>query len=179
MAETATLARPYAQAAFRLAKEARTLDRWSRALRLLAGAALHPRVQALLGDPEVTDAQKIERLATLGGEEIDSKARNFLHVLADNKRLALLPDISRQFETLRAEEEKTLDVEVISAYELSEAEQARITQSLKQRFGREVDLKTRIDRDLLGGALIRAGDTVIDGSVRGRLDKLSETLVRV
>jgi F-type H+-transporting ATPase subunit delta len=101
-----------------------------------------------------------------------------LEVLARNKRLQLLPEISKQYEMLRAQAEKSLEVEVISAFALEESERQRLVETLKKRFEREIQLTSRVDEQLMGGMVIRAGDTVIDGSVRGKLEKLAETLQR-
>jgi len=178
MAELATLARPYANAVFSVAKEAGELDRWSRMLTLLAAAADDETVQTLLAAPEVEEVQKAYRLSELCGDELTTAARQFVQVLANNKRLPLLPEIELQFEARRAEEQSTLDVEVTSAYELSEAEFDGLKQVLGRKFEKEINMASRVDAELIGGAIIRAGDTVIDGSVRGRLSKLAETIQR-
>ena len=178
MAEPATLARPYANAAFALAKANRALERWSRQLAVLAAAAAERPVRALLASPSLSAQRKASRLAELCGEALDEQGRNFLQVLAGNGRLPLLAEISRRFEALKAEEERNLDVQVLSKFELSEAQAERLKAALQEKFGKQVRLSAEVDPDLLGGALIRAGDTVIDGSLRGRLDKLAECLFR-
>ena len=119
---------------------------------------------------------KAFRLAEVCGEELDDRGKKFLQSLADNDRLGLVGEIRTQFETLRAEEEKSLDVEVISAYALSEAESERLRSALNRKFAKDISIQTRVDESLIGGALIRAGDVVIDGSIRGKLNKLAETL---
>jgi F-type H+-transporting ATPase subunit delta len=174
--ELATLARPYASAIFAIAKSDGRLDEWSRVLRVLAAAAATPKVQELLSLPALSAEQKASQLAGLFAGELDDKARHFLDVLARNKRWDLFDAISAQFEALRASEQRALDVEAVSAFELSEAQRQQLEQSLRRRFGSEVRLTTSVDPALLGGVLIRAGDTVIDGSIRGRLAKLSESL---
>ena len=176
MAELATLARPYAKAAFDIAKRSSQLDRWSRLLLIAASTSETPKVATLLASPEVGDQQKAFKLADLCGDEIDDLGRKFLNVLAENKRLTLLPEVHAQFEALKALDERSLDVHVASAFELSGAELDRIVASLKSRFDKEVTVTTEVDKSLIGGAVIRAGDTVIDGSVRGRLNRLGETL---
>ena len=113
-------------------------------------------------------------------DELDDHGRGFLKLLAENKRLELLPEIHEQFQALRAEWERTLEVEVVSAYELDDADAERLKTRLAERYDRQVSMTSRVDSSLIGGAVIRAGDTVIDGSVRGRLGKLAEQLrVRV
>ena len=178
MAELATLARPYANAVFEIAKGDGDLDRWSRMLKLLGAAAREPAVRVLLDSPDIPDEQKAYRLADAFRDELNDRARKFLNVLADNKRLPLLPEIAEQYEAARAEEEKTLDVEVISALPLSGEQETRLADALRQKFERDVALTSRVDQELVGGVIVRAGDTVIDGSVRGRLEKLAETLQR-
>jgi len=179
MAELATLARPYAHAVFDIAKASARFDAWSRALGLLAAAVEDEQLRHLLGNPQLSSESKAHTLIELCRAELDDRGRRFVHVLARNKRLALLPEIRAQFEILRAEQEKVLDVEVISAHELSDAERDALTRSLASRFEREVELTSKVDPSLIGGAVVRAGDTVIDGSVRGKLQKLSEALLRV
>ncbi len=174
--DKATMARPYANAVLAVAKADGRLDEWSSMLRVLAGAAATPRVQQLLASPTIGGAEKVEALAGVCGDALDDKGRRFLEVLADNKRWQFFDEISRQYETLRAEEQRALDVDLVSAYELSENETKALVDSLRRRFSREIRLTSRVDSTLLGGVVIRAGDTVIDGSVRGRLNRLSESL---
>ena len=178
MAEIATIARPYAHAVFELAKRKRALDGWSRELAVLAAVAADPSIQEAIDSPAATSLQKSNALARVCGDDLSREGTQLLQVLASNKRLHLLGEISSQYEELRAQEQATLEVEVISAYALDDAEQMRITGALARRFEREIVLTSRVDQSLLGGAIIRAGDTVIDGSVRGKLEKLSETLQR-
>ena len=178
MAESATLARPYANAAFDIAKADGELGRWSSMLQLLAGAVAEPAVRELLDTPSLDDAAKALRLADLFKDQLNDRARRFLSVLADNKRLLLLPEIAGQFEERRAEEEQTLDVEVVTAYPLTDQQTEALTQGLTRRFGKAVEMTSRIDASLMGGAVIRAGDTVIDGSIVGKLNKLKEALQR-
>ena len=178
MAELATLARPYANAAFDVAKSANDLDGWSRMLSFLAVAAGDENMQRLLSAPEVEDVQKAYRLTEVCGSELNDRAKRFVQVLAANKRLPLLPEIHEQFEALRAEEQATLDVAITSAYPLSEAELERLKVALGRRFDKEINMESTVDESLIGGALIRAGDTVIDGSIKGRLEKLAETVQR-
>lgn len=179
MAELATIARPYANAVFSLAKRESVLDQWSRALNVLAATAAHPTVKVLLDSPDLPGSAKAFRLAELCGDELDDRNRKFLQALADNDRLDLIDEIRVQFEDLRAEEEKSLDVEVVSAYELSEEQRTALRASLNQKFDKEITIETRVDASLIGGAVVRAGDVVIDGSIRGKLGKLAETLTAI
>ena len=179
MAELATIARPYANAVFTLAKREGALDRWSSMLNVLAATTQHQTISALLDSPDMPGNAKAFRLAEVCGDELDDRGKKFLQSLADNDRLGLIGEIRAQFETLRAEEEKSLDVEVISAYELSESQSAALKASLNSKFQKEITIETRVDASLIGGAVVRAGDVVIDGSIRGKLAKLAETLTAV
>ena len=178
MAELATLARPYANAIFDVAKRAGELDRWSRMLALLGAAASNPIMQALLAAPDVDELSKAYRLADVCGDDLNDRAKRFVQVLAANKRLPLLPQVADQFETLRAEEQSKMDVEITSAFELSGSEMDALKTALAKRFEKEINMTSAVDASLIGGAVIRAGDTVIDGSVRGKLAKLAETVRR-
>ena len=131
---------------------------------------------AVLDNPALTDEQQADKLNAVSGDSVSGEVRNFVHILADNKRLALLPEIHRQFELYKANQEKSVDVQVISAYDLSDEMTARLVEVLGRKLEREVKITTSTDQSLLGGVLIRAGDTVIDGSVRGRLSKLAEAM---
>ena len=178
MAELATLARPYAGAVFSLAREQGALDAWGRRLGIMAAAAGEERVRSLLESPEVPAERKAFHLADVCGEEVEERGRRLLLVLARNGRLGLLGEISRRFEELKAAEEQNLDVEVLSTYPLTGDQAERLSDALQKKFGKEVRLTSEVDPSLLGGAVVRAGDTVIDGSVRGRLDRLAESLAR-
>jgi len=170
MAEAATIARPYAKAAFMSARDARALPDWSKAL---GGDA---RIADLLTSPKLSSDQIVSMYAGLGGTAIDAHWQNFVRLLAQNKRLEVLPEIVVQFELLRAQYENELDVEVTSAVALNADQQAKLVASLKTRFKRDVRIHTSVDAALLGGAVIRAGDLVIDGSIKGRLQRLASEL---
>lgn len=178
MAEPATLARPYANAAFALAKASQALDFWSRQLAVLASASAQRPVQALLAAPGLSAERKAARLAELCSEALDDAGRRFLQVLAHHGRLPLLAEVSRSFDALKAQEDRNLDVAVHSRFPLSESQAERLKAALQAKFGKRVTLAAKVDESLVGGARIRAGDKVIDGSVRGRLDKLAESLLR-
>jgi F-type H+-transporting ATPase subunit delta len=176
MADRATIARPYARAAFAHASEGKDLAAWSKLLGSAAIAATDPRVSRLIGNPHVTGEQLVELLAGVSKGAGGKGGTNFLLALAENRRLALLPEIAAQFETLRAEVENVVDVEVIAAREIAAPQQKRLAEALKRRLGRDVRMHTRIDESLLGGAIVRAGDLVIDGSLKGRLARLGSAL---
>lgn len=178
MAEVATLARPYAKAVFELAKADRTLDQWSRMLTSLAGAAAAPKIRQLLDSPDLSAEVKARRLMDVCGEELNDRARALVEILARNKRLDAIDEIREQFEARKAEEERVLEVEVVTAHALSAEQSDKLREALARKFAREVNLTSRVDTQVIGGAMIRAGDTVIDASLRGRLDKLAESLQR-
>lgn len=178
MAEAATLARPYANAAFDVATAHEGLARWSRMLALLAAAVATREVAALIGDPALASEVKAHRLAEAMRGELDDRGRRFVQVLAAYERLALLPEVARQFEARKAAAEAVLEVEVVAATELSEQQRESFRAALARRFEQAVNLAVKVDEKLLGGAIVRAGDTVIDGSVRGRLVRLTAALQR-
>lgn len=176
-AELSTVARPYARAAFSQAlNEASGLETWSRMLKMLAATVQQPAVAAVLDKPSMTTEQETQFLLELLGEELNQYGQNFVAVLSEYGRTSLLSEISEMFELLKAHHEQTLDVEVVSAFEVSDNDQALLTSALKEKLQREINLSTEVDASLLGGVLIRAEDTVIDNSVRGKLDKLSHAL---
>jgi F-type H+-transporting ATPase subunit delta len=176
MAELSTLARPYAKAAFEYAREHGALGEWAEQLATLAAVSSDPGMAAVLNDPSLTDEQQSGTLADVCGDVLGAPARNFIAILASNKRLGLLPEIYSQFALFKANQEKSVDVEVVSAFELEDAARDKLAAALGKRLEREVKVTTATDENLLGGVLIRAGDLVIDGSVRGRLNKLAEAM---
>ncbi|MEN9508375.1 MAG: hypothetical protein RLZZ621_938 [Gemmatimonadota bacterium] len=178
MAEIATLARPYAKAVFELAKSQARLGPWGDMLALLAAVASQPLVEQLLESPDMPEPDKARRLAALCADSLDDRGRALVDLLARNKRLGLIGEINAQFEELKAQEERVLDVEVVSAFPLTDAQSALLRDALARRYAREVNMTSRVDPALVGGAIIRAGDTVVDGSLRGRLARLAETLQR-
>lgn len=178
MAELATIARPYANAVFGIAKDAGDLDGWSRQLGTLAAVADTSAVRRLVGQPQRTAEEKAAILVELCGDALDEGGSNLVRVLAENRRLGLLPEIVEQFEVLKAREQQTLDVQVTTAYDLADSEVEALADALRSKLGVAVELTSRTDDSLIGGAVIRAGDTVIDGSLRGRLGRLQETLQR-
>ena len=176
MAELSTLARPYAKAAFEYADQAGQLQGWSDSLAIAGAVAEQPNVVKLLASPTYTAKQQAAVLVEICGYALSAAGQNFLAVLSEHRRLQLLPEISRQFEILKANREKAVDVEVISAQLLTDDQQQQLSDALSAKLERKVNMQVRLDKSLLGGAVIRAGDTVIDGSIRGRLAKLAESL---
>lgn len=176
MAELTTLARPYAKAAFEYADSASELATWSQALALAAAVAQHKGMAKLLSSPSYTNEHKADAFVNVCGDELNVNVQNFIKTLAVNSRLALLPQIYVLFEAYKAQREKSVDVELSSAFEVPAELEQKLTEALTKSLDREVKLQTRVDADLIGGVVIRAGDTIIDGSVRGRLAKLAEAM---
>ncbi len=176
MSQRTTLARPYARAAFETAVHDGALKAWSSALGLLGVLVRDIKVAGFLGAPSTSTGQQAQTLIDLCGSELEAKSQNFVLVLAANKRLQLLPEIAAIFEALKADYEKTVKVEVVSAFDMDSAAKDKLAAALKKRLNREVKLNTTIDKSLIGGLVVRAGDLVIDGSVRGKLKKLAETI---
>lgn len=176
MAELTTIARPYAKAVFQFALEKKALEQWSKTLRQLALIASDSTVKTLLSKPQSTVQQKAEIFAKVSDVSLDGAVTNLLIQLASNKRLDTLPAIYDLYEQLLAEQQKTVDVNVVSAFALNDAEVQKLVASLKVRLGREVKMKTEVDKSLIGGVIVHAGDLVIDASVKGKLAKLKNVL---
>jgi F-type H+-transporting ATPase subunit delta len=176
MAELSTLARPYAKAAFEFAVTANDLAGWSTQLSIAAVVAQAEKVEMVLSSPSLTSEQQAEQFIAVCGEELSANTQNFIKVLAENKRLPLLPEIATLFEVFKSNREKSVDVEVATVFDLDEALQQKLATTLSGKLEREVNLRTVIDKELIGGVVIRAADIVIDGSISGRLAKLSEAM---
>ena len=176
MAELSTLARPYAKAAFEYAREHGALPQWSEQLATAAAVVTDSDMAALLGKPSLTAAEQAGAIGDVCGEALSAEMGNFLSILAANKRLSLVPEISVLFEQYKANLEKTVDVEVVSAFDLADQTRDKLALVLGKKLERQVNVRTSTDSSLLGGVLIRAGDLVIDGSVRGKLNKLAEAM---
>ena len=176
MAELSTLARPYAKAAFEFAADAGDLQGWSKSLSTAGAVAEQQAVVKFLSSPNATAAQQAAAVNDICGDALSVTGQNFIAILSENRRLQLLPHISHQFEIMKANREKAVDVEVVSAYELDAVQQKTLSDALGAKLKRNINMQVSFDKSLLGGAVIRAGDTVIDGSIRGRLAKLAESL---
>ena len=186
MADNNTIARPYARAVFDVAREHKALDEFSGSLQAAASLLESGEVATFLSNPALDDAERLEFLQGLfakaagkdsvlaGGNE---RGSNFVKLLIENDRVAVLPEIAEHFEALKAKVENTVDVTVTSASEISAAQKAEIERALEARLGRDVRIETEIDNSLIGGAVVRAGDVVIDGSLRARLDGLTNALI--
>ena len=176
MAEPSTVARPYAEAAFKLADEAGALGKWSEMLGALALVASDERVRAAMSDPNLSDDQVAGLFIAILAGKLSGEAENFVRVLAHNKRLELLRLIGEQFDALKNEREGVLEADVQSAFELSPAQVTELVQRLEKKTGRKVKAKVQIDKELIAGVRIVLGDKVIDGSARAQLGALEAAL---
>lgn len=172
MAELATIARPYAEAAFRLAREDNALPQWSETLRLLATIVQDRRVAEALDNPKLDAPQKESLLLSVAGDRVSGLGRNFVRVLVEADRVTLLPEIARLFDELKAEAEGVAQATIQTAFPLDDAQVREITAALERRFGKKIEASVEVDRSLIGGVRIAVGDTVIDGSVKARLDAM-------
>lgn len=176
MAEPSTVARPYAEAAFRLADEAGALGRWSEMLAALSQVGADERVRAAVGDPKLSAAQVAGLFIAILAGKLNAEAENLVRVLAANGRLELLPEIGAQFEALKNEREGVVEAQVQSAFELSDAQVRDLVQRLEKKTGRKVKARIEIKKDLIAGVRVILGDKVIDGSARAQLDALETAL---
>ena len=176
MAEPSTVARPYAEAAFKLADPADALGKWSEMLAELALVAQDERVRAATADPKLSDAQVSGIFISILSGKLTGEAENFVRVLAENGRIELLPLIHEQFEALKNEREGVVEAEVHSAFELTAAQVADLVQRLEKKTGRKVRTQVHVNKDLIGGIKVVLGDKVIDGSARAQLGALETAL---
>lgn len=176
MSELSTLARPYAEAVFRLAQDEKDLTGWSLRLKSLALIVADTQMARLIADPVVAADRVAGLIIEVAGSDLGDRGSNFVTVLAENDRLSLLPEIGVQFETLKADAEGTLEATITSAQELSQAQLDELVAGLKARFNRAVNVQVAVDPELIGGAVIAIGDQVIDGSIKGRLQRMSFAL---
>jgi len=178
MAELATIARPYAEAVFRLAKQAGGLQRWSEALDLIARVYRDPQMQAAMANPKVGSAD-IERLMlAICGERIDAPARNLIQLLVHNRRLSVVAEIRELFEQLKLQDEGKLDARISSAFPMDDTQRDQVVGMLSARFKRKIDATVTVDPELIGGVKVEVGDKVWDASVRGRLQSMAATLTK-
>ncbi|SEI44552.1 F-type H+-transporting ATPase subunit delta [Azotobacter beijerinckii] len=176
MINNQTLARPYAKAAFEYASAANSNDAWSGMLSLAAAVVEAPDVAELLRNPRLTRESKVEAVLRLFADDVDDAFRNFIANMGEHDRLFVLPTVRELFEAFKAEAEKTLDVELETAFELSAEQLETLAAALSKRLDRSVNPRQVVNPALIGGLVIRAGDVVVDGSVRGKLSQLAESL---
>ena len=178
MSDMTPVARPYARAAFELAQSRDALQSWDDELALLAAIADDGRVRSILADPRVERGAKAQLILDIAEGRIGAEVRNFARLLAEQGRLGALPAVRDQFAALKAETEKKVVAQVVSYRKVTQAQEKQILDGLRQRLGCEVELDCSVDESLLGGVVIRAGDLVIDGSVRGKLNRMAAHLSR-
>lgn len=176
MADKTTIARPYAKAAFEEARGESRLGPWSDALRIAAAVVADPRVEALLGNPRVSSSELAQLVIDIAGPQLGEHGTNFVRTLADNHRLAYLPEISALFDELKDEAEKVVDVTVTSAAPLDDSQRKTLTAALERKLKRGIRMQCHTDPTLIGGAVLQAGDLVIDGSLRTQLNRIAYEL---
>ena len=176
MAELATIARPYAEAAFQLARDEQALSAWSEMLRFAATIIADPRVASALDNPRLDAEAKESLLLSIGGDRFTGQARNFIRVLVEGERVMLLPQISAMFDTLKNEAEAVAKATIESAFELSDAQVAELRSALERRFGKKIEATVTVNRELIGGARVTVGDSVLDGSVQAKLAAMRSQL---
>jgi len=176
MSDLTTAARPYARAVFETAEKAGSLTAWSESLGFMGAVASNEEVKALLANPKMAKQAGADAFLKLCDDKLDKQAQNLVRMLAENDRLSLLPEMSVIYETLKDEAEGSVEALVTAAKKLTKAEEDAISKALKKRLGRDVKLKVSVDKALLGGAIIKAGDLVIDGSLQGRLGKMTSVM---
>jgi F-type H+-transporting ATPase subunit delta len=178
MAESITIARPYTKAAFETALAQGDLGSWSEFLHLAAAAVIDADMKTALENPALANAKKAQLVIDVcnASQAISEQAQNFVSLLAENKRLSLLPEVANLFAVLKANQEKSVEVSITSAFELGNEQQDKLAQALTAKLSRDVTVKATTDASLIGGVVIHAGDLVVDGSIRGKLGKLAEAL---
>jgi F-type H+-transporting ATPase subunit delta len=176
MAEALTIARPYAEAVFRLAKADDTLSDWSSMLQLTAVVADDKRIRALLGNPEVSTKRLGELLLDICGDKLSNKGRNFMLLLVESKRVEVLPEVSELFEQLKTQHEGVLEAKVASAFAMTDVQLKDLVAGLESKFKRKIEAKVNVNPELIGGVKVEIGDEVFDASVRGKLEAMSIAL---
>lgn len=172
MQENITIARPYARAVFEQAQADGELREWSDMLAVLGLIAADPQMRELIRNPRVSHAQLTGIVLEICGTRLNEKGKNFVHILVEARRLGVAGEIMRLYQGLRAEAEGVAAVEIITAYPLEDAQRETISQKMAARLSKKIEITTRVDQHLIGGAIIRTGDSVIDASLRGRLQQL-------
>lgn len=178
MSELTTAARPYAKAVFEMAKDSGTLAEWSEQLSAMSAVVATEESATLLAHPRMSKVQKAEIFSDIVGDDLTDAGRNLLMTLGENDRFILIPEIASIYEVMKAEAEGAIEAEVIAAQKMTKKQEENIAAALQKRLGREVKLVTSIDPSLMGGAIIRAGDLVIDGSIKSRLQAMQVSMGR-
>ena len=178
MAELATIARPYAEAVYRIAKQGNALQEWSDALAMIAGVYEDPQMQAAMANPKVGAADIERLLLAICGERINGVARNLIQLLVHNRRLTVVPEIREMFEQLKLQDEGKLDAKISSAYPMDDGQRDHVVNMLSTRFKRKINATVTVDPELIGGIKVEVGDKVWDASVRGKLQTMAATLTK-
>jgi F-type H+-transporting ATPase subunit delta len=176
MAELTTIARPYAEAAFELARAANALPAWSSMLRYVSAVVADPAIARSLDNPKFTPGDKESLILSVCGEKLDAMARQFVRVLVEADRVAVLPQIAALFDELKNDAEGVATARIDSAFPLTDAQLAELKEALEKRFGKKIEATVNVDPELVGGARITVGDTVIDASVRAQLQAMANQL---
>ena len=178
MSDFTTAARPYARAAYQLAQQASSVESWGVALELLSAVCVDKAMVKIIDNPQTSSEQKSAQLIKVVDDKLNDQQKNLIKLMAENGRLRILPEVAEQFAVYQAEAEGKVEAHAASAFELSSEQQQSIIKTLKSKLGREVSLTTSIDESLIGGVVIKAGDTIIDGSMKAQLESLALTLSR-
>jgi F-type H+-transporting ATPase subunit delta len=178
MTDFTTAARPYANAVYDIANQTSALDSWGDALANLATVVSDVQMSELLNNPEMGKQQKGDMLIQVLGDKLDEQQQNLVKLMAENGRLSIMPDVRDQFEVARAKAENKVEAEVVSAFELTAQQTDELVNTLKNKLGCDVTLTTTVDESLIGGVVIKAGDTIIDASMKSQLDSLALSLGR-
>ena len=178
MTDFTTAARPYANAVYDIANQSDTLDSWGDALANLSTLVSDVQMSELLNNPEMDKQQKGDMLIQVLGDKLDQQQKNLVKLMAENGRLSIMPDVRDQFEVARAKAENKVEAEVVSAFELTSQQTDELVNTLKNKLGCDVTLTTTVDESLIGGVVIKAGDTIIDASMKSQLDSLALSLGR-
>lgn len=176
MAEAITVARPYAEAVYKLSLKSKNLSQWSKVLKLAAGIAEEKQIKMLIGNPKVSAEQISQLFFDIGKSNFDNEARNFLTLLAENKRIMILPQISQLYEQLKAQYEGVLEAKIASAFEIDTKQLKKLIDDLEQKFNCKIEPKVSIDPELIGGIKVEIGDEIFDASVRGKLEAMTVAL---
>lgn len=171
--EKTTIARPYAEAAFAVATQAKTIGQWSEMLELLAALAGDKRIASMITNPNLGKQKSMDLLFDVCGERLSAEGRNFVRLLAENGRLTVLPEITSLFDKLKSEYEGSIEVQILTAYAIDSSQQEKLAAALKSKLGKDVRISSEQDPSLLGGVKIRAGDLVIDGTIKGKIARLA------
>lgn len=176
MAEISTIARPYAVAAYKLGREQKALAKWSEMLGFAAAVANDPQIKAYIQDPKVVSTELLATFLKVCGDKLNEQGQNLVRVLVEYGRLAILPEIHAAFEALKAQDEGTLDAQIVAAAKISAAETKDLVKRLETKFGKKIEASVSVDPEIIGGIKIIVGDTVIDASIKGQLQNLAYTL---